>query len=346
MAYGQKSFRKIQISAPEGTPGTGAAATEILFGILTQNYADEVFHTPDQDRGLLAMHVETPFELQKAVELEMTGELYDRLAVIALSNAIAGNITPTQPNVGTEPNHYLWTFAPGLTTANTPDIAAGIDTFTIEYGDNVQAYEVDYAFTTQLVISGVVNEPVNFTWTVQGQEMTEASFTGALVAPSANYFAFNKAKFYNDTSFAGVGGTQVTGMLRAFTWTFETMFTPRFAADGGYVFSGINEERKSAKLEMTYYRDGTNSEAEKDKWEAQTLFFPRIELLSTGEMDAAQSNPPYINIDGAYRYTEWPETEDEDGTGVVSVTAQAFYDSTSSKMIEVGVGTTMSAFAS
>lgn len=342
MAYGLKSFRKMQLGV-ESVHGTGVAATEPIYGVLTQNYADEVFHTPDQDRGLLALRIETPFELQKMVELEMEGELYDRLAVLMFNNAIRANITPTQPDMVNEPNHWLWAFEPSLTGANTPDQTNGIDTYTLEYGDNIQAYEADYVFTTQLVIEGSVNEPVTFTWTMQAQAMTETTFTGALVAPAAKYFAFNNAKFYIDTSYAGIGGTQVTGMLRAFTWTFETQFTPLFAADGSYVFSSLNEARKTAQLEMTYYRDGTNSEGEKDKWEAQTTFYPRIELLSNGEMDAAQSNPEYVRLDGAFKYTEWPETDEEDGTAVVSVTAESFYDSTASKMITVNVGTTLSA---
>lgn len=345
MAYGQKAFRKIQISNAEGTPGTGEAATEILFGVLTQTYADETFHIPEQDRGLLALHVETPFELQKEFELELEGELYDRLAVFIMSNAIRGNVTATRPDVINQPLHYLWTFAPALTASNTPDETNGIDTFTIEYGDNVQAYEADYCFTVEVSIEGTVNEPVNVTWSIKGQAITETTFTPALVAPTAKYFSFDCAKFFIDTSFAGIGVTQKIGMLRAFTWTFETMFTARFAADGTCVFSSLNEARKAAKLELTYYRDGTNSEAEKNKFEAQTLFFPRIRLESSGEMDAGQTNPPYINIDGAYRYTEWPETDEEDGTAVVTVTAEAFYDPTSAKMIEVQVGTTMSVFA-
>lgn len=345
MATGLRAFRKIQISNVENSPGTAEAATEQLRGVLTQPYTDEIFHTPDQDRGLLSLHVETPFELQREVNLDMSGVLYDRLAVFMFSNAIRGNVTPTQPDAVNEPNHYLWTFAPGLTTANTPSITNGIDTFTLEYGDNIQAYETSYLFTTQLVIEGIINEPVTFMWSITGQQVTETSFTGGLSVPPAASFQTNNAKFYIDTTFAGIGSTQKTSMLRAFTWTFETQFTPLFAADGTFVFAALDEARKTATLELTYDRDDTNSEAEKDRYEAQSIFYPRIRLEAEGEMDSGQSNPEYINIDGAYRYTDWPDTDDDSGIAIETVTAKAFYDSTSSKMIEVDVGTTMSAFA-
>lgn len=344
MVLSQRAFRQIQISNVENTPGTAEAATEILRGILSQAYADEVFYTPDQDRGLLASRIETPFEVQKQIELEMNGVLYDRLAVFMMSNAIRGAVTPTQPDAINEPNHYLWAFAPGLSTANTPDIAAGIDTFTLEYGDNIQAYETSYLFTKQIVISGVVNEPVQFEWLIQGRQITETTFTGGLSLPATAQFPVNNTKFYIDTSYAGIGSTQKINMLRAFSWTLETMFTARFAPDGTGYFSGLNEGRKKATLELTYYRDDTNSEAEKDRYEAQTAFYPRIRLESDTEMDSGQSNPPYINLDGAYRYTDWPTTEEVDDLGVISATAEAFYDSTTSKLFNVDVGTTMSAF--
>lgn len=345
MAYGQKAFRKIQISNVEGTPGTAEAATEILFGMITQLFTDKVFHTPDQDRGVLAAHYEVPFQVGEAIELEMEGELYDRLAVFMFSNAIRGNVTATQPDNIDEPNHYRWVFEPAMTTPNTPDETNGIDTFTLEVGDNNGAYEVEYLFTVSFEISGSPNEPVMFTWTVQGRQVTSTTFTAALTAPAAAYFPFNKTKFYIDTSYAGIGGTQKSGVLRAFTYTLETMFSGRYAADGNYYFSSINEDKKAAEVELTYYRDGVTEAAEFAKYLAQTMTYLRIELNSEVEMDSGENNPPQIKLDGAFRYTEYPAYDDEDGTSVVSVTARSFYDPTSSKMITVTVDTTMDAFS-
>lgn len=345
MAYAQKAFQKIQISNAEGTPGTAEAATEVLLGVVTVKAHDKMFHTPEQDRGVLALRYETPFQVADEIELEMEGELYDRAAVFMMANSIRGNVTSSQPDAINEPLHYKHLFEPGLTTGNTPDITNGIDTFTLEYGDNVQAYETEYLYTKSWEITGEPNEPVMFTWTMGGRQVTEASFTGALAAPSAAYFPFNLSKFYIDTSYAGIGGTQKTGMLRAFTVTFEPNFSELRAADGAFYFTGLNESPKTMQFELTYWRDGTNSEAEFDKFLAQTTSYIRIELLSHTEMDSAQSNPEYITIDAAIKYTEWPEHEDEDGTLTVTVTAEAFYDVTASKMFGVSVGTTMQAFA-
>jgi hypothetical protein len=344
MAYGLVPFRKLQLGV-EATPGTAVAATEVLYGKLTPKQADELWHKPDQDRGLLAMYVETPFQVGNEIELDFEGEANDRLLVHILSNAIRGNITPTQPDDSNEPNHYRWEFQPSMTAPNTPDQTNGIDTFTLEYGDNVQAYEVKHVYTVSVEITGEPNEPVMISWTIRGQDITETTFTAALSGPSVQYFPFNNANFYIDTSYAGIGGTAVTGLLRAFTWTYETQFTGRIAADGSMFFGSLSEDKKTVNLELTYYRDSTNSAAEFDKYQAQTMFYPRIELLADTEMDSGQDNPPYLWLDGAFRYTEWPEMGDEDGTSVVTVVAEAHYDATEANMMTATVGTTMDAYA-
>lgn len=351
MAYGHKAFRKIQISNVENTVGTAEAATEVLLGVLKMLTDDKTHHMFEQDRGTLAKVVELPVLTARAVELEMEGELYDRLMVIMAANSIRGNVTPTQPDMGTRPNEYLWTFEPGLTTANTPDIANGIDTFTLEWGDNIQGYETSHLYTVKLEIEAEVGNDedaiVTFTWTVGGRVITESTMTAALTAPTAKYYPANLVKFYIDANYAGLGGTQKTGVLRAFKWTFETGFTPRYAADGTYYFAALNEMKKAPELELTYYRDSSIVEAELDKRQTDPLSktFIRIALFSNGEMDSGQSNPSYVYLDGAYVYTEWPELDEEDETSVITVKATAVQDSTSGKMMTVKVGTTMSAYA-
>lgn len=347
MAYGQKAFRKVQISNVEGTVGSAEAATEILFqNGLSISYTDKLFHMFDQDRGLLAANVETPLQVSDQIEFEMEGELYDRLANFIFSNSIRGNITPSQPDSMNEPNHYLWVYEPSLTAPNTPDQTNGIDTFTLEYGDNVQAYETEYLHTIQWEISGAPNEPVMISWSMAGRQVTETTFTGALTAPSAAYFPFNLAKFYIETdAYASIGSTQVTGLLKGFTITFETMFTRRWTADGNYYFTALNEDKKKMQWELIYQRDGTNSEAQKDLFESQGTAYMRLELLSDTEMDSGQSNPEYIYIDGAVKYTEWGDADDEEGMATVTVTGETFYDVTAAKQFTVSVGTTMSAFA-
>lgn len=344
MANAIKAFRRIYISNPEDTPGTAEAAVEVLCGVLSAPYGDKTMHFPEQDKNLLSKNKGDDFVVQREVEMSYEAEANARQIIWALSNTIRGNITPTQPASTLQPLAHLWTFQPGLTTANTPDIANGIDTFTMEYGDNIQAYEAEYCFTRTLEFTGAPNEPVTMTQEITGRQITETTFTGALSTVSTQYFPAGLVKFYIDANYAAIGGTQMIGMLRGWTWKLETNFTARYASDGSLIFSGVSEDWKMVELELIYYRDDTNSEAEKAKYDARTTSYMRIQLNGATEIDASQSNPPYVNFDMAVRYTEWPEPDDEDGAVTISVTAESVYDSTAAKEFEVSVLTDLASY--
>jgi hypothetical protein len=169
MAYGTKSLRRIQASNAEGTAGTAEAATEILFFENWDVHETSVeFYMPVADRNTLAKNVEIPFAVKYLAEMEGDGSLYDRLANFLFSMSICGNITPAAVG-GLETLAYTWTYLPGLTTQNTPDIAAGIDTFTFEDGDNLQGYEQEFCYVTELEISGAINEDVKFKVSMNGR---------------------------------------------------------------------------------------------------------------------------------------------------------------------------------
>lgn len=341
------ALRRAQISNAEGTHGTAEAALEILYyEELTYHTSSQVNHMFQQDRNNLSKNIEAPEPVSELIELEMSGPVYDRGMVFAATNAIRGNVSASQPDSMNEPNHYLWAFTPALTTPNTPDETNGIETYTLEWGDNTQGYETSYLFTTSLTIEGAPNELCTFSWNTQGRQVTESSFTGGLSDVSAAWFPFNQAKFYLETdAYANIGSTQLLDTLKGFTWTFETMFSARFTADGNLYFTGLNEDRKTVQLELTLLRN-SNSEAIRNLWDANSTAYIRIELLNDTEMDSGQSNPPYIWLDGAFKVTEWPEMDDEDGMSVETITLEAFYDATATKFMDFSIGTTMSALPS
>jgi hypothetical protein len=337
-----RAFRKIQIGE-ESSPGTPVAAAEVGYGTLTTFEEERTLEQPDEDRGSLARNMADDFFTGEEAHLVWTGDVNTRHILYALSMAIRGNISPTQPDSTNQPLAYLWTFAPGLTTANTPDIANGIDTFTIEFGDTTQAYEAEYCFATRLEISGAPNAPCKFTCDITGRQQTDTTFTGALTAQTVQRFPFNLGKFYIDTSGAGLGGTQKTSTLKGFTWTLETMFVPRYTADGNLYFAAVDEDKKKVELSLIYAW-GATADAERTKYEGRTTTFPRIELLGATELDSGQSNPPYVYLDLAIRYTSWPTWGQDAGLSTCEVTAESVYDSTWAKMFEVAVLTELDAF--
>lgn len=337
--------KQIQIGN-ESTPGTAVAATEILLAIMESQYSSEMFFVPEDDRNLLAIDKANRFKVQDIAELVMTGNVNHRHAPFLFGSTIRGNITPTQPDVTNEPLAYLWTYQGGLTAGNTPDITNGIDTYTIEFGDNLDDYEAPYCFTKTLVITGEAGDaPVTFEQTFTASKITAGiTPTAALTIQSVQYFPANTVSFYIDTSYAGIGGSVKTDLLKAFTWTLETQFTPRFTTSGVFTYAGVNEAAKQVELELTYLR-GTLSEVEKALAVAGSTTYLRIKLLGGTELDSGQSNPPYIYLDGAYQYdTPWPAPEDADGARTDTVTAKSVYDATGTRDFEVAVFTDLASW--
>lgn len=335
-----RAFRRFS-AGPETTPGTAVATTEPLLGVLAFQEQNEI-NQPDEDRNSLARHYADDEFVSKGVELSWTGDVNHRHILWALLMAIRGNITPTQPDSTNEPNAYLYTIAPSLTTANTPDQANGVDTFTFEFGDDKQAYEAEYCFATQIQITGAVNGVLQHTTTIRARQKSETTFTTGLTYSTVQRFPFNKCTFYIDASGANLGNTQKTGLLTAFTWTLDTQLRAFFAADGNLYFSSVAEDKKTVELQLTYKR-GTDSESERDKYDARTTTFLRIKAVGQTEMDSGQANYPYLILDGAYRYMTWPGFGEQDGLTTEQVTAQSVYDATWGKTFQVAVLTDLAA---
>ena len=343
MATGLRAFNKLQISSVEATVGTATAAKEILLGVMSAPGGDKVIYDPEHDRGTLSKFLANPTIVGRYIEGSVELDANTRHMAWLFCNAIRGGITPTQPAATLQPNAYLWTVEPGLTIANTPDITNGIDTFTLEWGDNLQAYEAEFVFTRTLEISGGPNELCKVKWDWGGRQATQSNITTGLTASAVQYFPFNLAKMYIDVSVAAWGTTPKTDTLQAFTWTLETQFTPRYTADGSLFFTALNEASKNVDLELTFTRNAV-SEAERVKYDALTKTWIRLELLGSTVLDAGQSNPPYILLDGCYQYTEWPELSDEDGTNIETVKLHSVYDSTGSKEYSVKLYTDLAAY--
>lgn len=343
MTTGLTAFRRIQVGSEGATPGTAVDATEILYGTLATWMENRIIVQPEEDRNNLSRHMADAFVAGQEGQLVWTGLLNQRHVIYLLSMAIRGNVTPTQPDPTNEPLAYLWTFAPSLTGPNTPDQTNGIETFTIEFGDNLQAYETEFCFATRLEISGRPNEGVMFTCDITGRQRSDVSFTGELVAQTVQHFPFNLAKFCVDTSGAELGDTQKSGLLKAFTWTLETEFRASYGADGSLYFYAVDkEDRKRVQLRLVYART-TNADAERTKYEGVTTTFLRIKIEGATELDSEQSNVPYIYLDGAYEYREWPTPGEEDGLSTVEVLAESVYDSTWGKQFQVAALTDLDA---
>jgi len=341
---GLRALRFIQISAPEATPGSAQAATEAIRGTLTPPTDDIMILMPEnEERNSLARHHADAYPVGYQANFQYAGDVIPRYLPWFLSMAIRGNVTATQPDSTNEPNAYLWVFEPSLTGPNTPGETNGVDTFTIEYGDNIQAYETEYTFATRLEITGAPNEACRLGVNMTGRQRTDTTKTAALTLQSVQRMPFNLANYKRDANWAALGTTAKTGVVKGFSYVFDTMLTPRFTAEGSLYFGDVDEDYKAPELRLVLARD-TESEALRDAYEAQDTVYVQIRLNGANELDASQSNPPYLKIDGAYQITGWPSWAEDQGTSTIEVPMRGVYDATGAKMMSLSVLCGLDAF--
>lgn len=320
---GIRAFRKIQIGK-EATRGTAVPATAKLMGELTMKETLSL-HRPELDVGRFS-RINTSEVAGRIAELSFKGGATFEQILYFLLMGVKGNITPTQPD---GESTYLWTFSPNLEASNVPD------SFTVEYGDNVKAYESEYALASNLEISGAVDEALQLAADMFARQMTEATFTPALTDPSVESVLMNKGKLYIDDAGTGIGTTEKSSTLIAFTWRLPTGLVAKKYADGELYFSSFGEQKRGIELELTFAFN-SNASAERANFVSQTKRFIRLEFTGS-EIETSYNKKLTLDMCCLYNPDGWNTLEERDGEDIVAVTLSSVYDATWQKEFEVAV---------
>jgi len=223
---------------------------------------------------------------------------------------------------------YTWTFTPSLIAASSPDA------YTIEYGDNVQAYESEYCMVSSIEISGAPDEALKVTADMFGRQMTACTFTSDLTFPTVESVLFNKGKLYIDSAWASLGSTQKSATLVDFTLRIDTGIVPLKAADGTLYFSIVAEKVRGVELDMTLHWNDTVSLTERAAWAAQTKRALRLEFEGT---TLENSDVKKLTIDLWGAYTDWETLTEKDGASVVAVKFASMGDVTNDHEFSVAI---------
>ncbi len=316
----------------EGTPGTALAADhKWMANLLHPTVGDQQWIQPEEERGSLAGAFRAYFAQRMAELGSLVGDVTFEDLPIWAGMAIVGSVSPTQPDSAASPDTYIWTFAPSLTSANTPD------TYTIEWGDDVQVWESEYAFATGLEISGSLGEAWKISMPIVGRQHTATTFTAALSDRTVESVLTNISKLYMDDAGGTIGTTQITSAFRDFSWKLGDHFVPFFTADGQKYFTKFSEKKfgiGSPELDITMVVDATTKTLITTKYAAGTGQLARIEGTGTNIEDAYDR---YVHLDGAYLITGVDEIAEADGESVVTLHLAGQYDSTYAKLFEIAV---------
>mgnify|MGYP007071626854 CR=1 FL=1 len=256
MSAAFNQFRLVQVGK-ETVKGTGVAATKKLRGDLTTAERISRYYSM-YPQGYRANPGGTGVAVAQGFGASFASELTFEEILWFLLTGIKGGVTGA--GAGTD---KTWDFTPQLTTAPT------LDAMTMEYTEsdgstNHVARNVAYGMTKGFKVDWAFNQEAKFSADVFGRYPTSAAPTAALTEYSAREIAkSNLLKVFMDTTWAGLGGTQLTGFVRTASLEVVTGNEEDFNLDGRTTLdmTGHRFGLVQAKLNMLLQLDANGANA-------------------------------------------------------------------------------------
>lgn len=305
------AFRRIQVGL-ETVRGTGVAADKKLIGTLTMT-PNVTWHRPVDERNSLA-EFRRNVAVAQGTRLRFEGDAtYDQL-IDFLSMAVRGAISPATVEI----TGRIWTFTPQTTAKNVQD------SYTFEYGDDVQAWDSAFVICDNLELSIALDEVVSLRADLFGKFAAKTSFTGAISDSSVTEIVANNMKVFIDSSWANLGNTEVATLVAGATVRLPTGIAPAKYADGSLDFSAVREARTHLEIDLDLI-NSTEAITEYDAYVAGTTRAIRLEV--TGPIAVGATNYK-LTIDCIGTYVSEPELfGDRDGENTLRLQLQSAEDS-------------------
>lgn len=290
---------------------------------------EQGFYRSDYPRSVRATRGGAGVIVSRGMTASFETELSPQDILWPLLTGIKGAISPVGAG-----GDKTWTFSPELNTA-----AITIDTASLECvrGDgttNHYAREFGYGLTSRFGIAWAFNDIAKLTWDMFGRSSQTSIPTGSLT-PYTNRQSLvsNLLKVYRDVNWAGLGGTQLTALVRSATLDVNTGLQPDYTLDGrsdldmtGFKVAG--PVAATLNLVLEFNSDGAARSF--TDFRANTIEY--IRLKNTG---ATIGGGVYtVQIDGAYRFTAPPAISTDGDVNLVTCSLEAVYDDTGTKILE------------
>ncbi len=312
MAYGIKVLNRIQLGQ-ETTGGTAVAATVLWRGEGTLEDA-RVLQEVDEDVGqmLPTSRIITP-KLGANIVLDSTPATFEQLPYILAMN-IESLVTGSADGSGTG---KIYAFDVPTTTQGT------VKTFTLECGDNVGEWDVEYVFGESFELTGAEGEAVMMSANAHGRQLTAASFA-SLTPATVREIMFSKGKIYVDDT--TIGTTQRTGTWVGFSLAYNSGQKALYTGDGALYFYGLKSTRPEITGELVFEHDAFGT-AEVAKAQAKTKRLVRMVFEGDALTTAGTAYTYFtLKIDASIVYTAVPSLEDNDGDNQLRFPFKGVYD--------------------
>jgi hypothetical protein len=187
-----------------------------------------------------------------------------------LQLAVKGGVTGVQEGVTTA---YRYTFVP---TAAVDDLKSA----TLEWGDDFQAWQANFAMVDQLEIKGAPGEPLTMTAAIVAKNRDESTFTAALGDRQVEVVLGRRAALYIDEPGGTIGTTAVAGKLIGFEHKISNKLARFYTmddADNG----ALSDITRDDRVYDTKLRYRFNSVSEYQKWAANTERLISVKFTGT-----------------------------------------------------------------
>lgn len=329
---GERTFIKFQYGK-EGTRGTAVAATGVMLADPAPVKADRKPRFPEEALGVRAASMRSIIDQYLVADSMKFSNGYFQVLPALFGCGIKGGITPTEVSGGQ--GDYRWDFYPSMTAANAPD------SLTLERGDDTQAVECEFSMFDRYKISGVIPQgaegaPVMIEAGYFARQDTPTTFTGALSLPTVESINAKVARLYLDTTWAGVGGTEKTGLLRGFDIELLTNVHPKFHGGADKFFDTYAEGMLAAMVTLTI-EGNADADAIWDAFRAQSLAVMRLSI-SGAQIGTGTNHKLVIDVSGKWEDVT-PISSIENGNNLHQAVLHGLYDPTGAKIYQVQVVT-------
>jgi hypothetical protein len=322
---GGRWAQKVQLGR-ETTAGTAVAATAIWRGIGGMLRDDRKVTIVEELIGV-ALPTDRSYiaELGAILEMAPTPATFEQIPHLFEAGIKAVGTGATD---GSGSNR-VYSYPVGKTSLNT------IKTYTIESGDNQQGEEAEYCFVSELTITAEPKKAVMMSANWMGRQVTNASFTGALSAPTVEEI-LPKGAFYLDAVSGTYGGTQKTQTLLQFSLKLTTGWRPKWSIDNGQIyFDFVYFDRDSYKVEVeATYEHNSDAVTEKTAWRNETPRLMRVQFPGSTLTTAGSTfSTKLLRLDLPIKYTEVEALDAADGNSIIKMKAMSGYNESAAEAL-------------
>jgi hypothetical protein len=325
---GSEFLRQI-LYGKETSHGGGAAATRKWLGEMNKLGKDTTPKYPKEQFGRRAESYRAIAgkRLYNNTLLSEDGS-FEHLPVL-FGCGLKGGVTATEQTTGQ--HDYLWDFSPSFTGNNSPDSLA------LQIGDDVQAWLAKYVMFEKIHISGQISQAagvdaVKIESDFFGQSIETTTFT-ASINPPTNMEPMNAklARLFIDTTWAGVGTTELANLLTTFDIEILTGVHPVFRGSSNNYFDKHAESYLGVMGTFTI-EGGSSANNILAALRSQALAVARFEINGN---QIGSGNNSLFSIDFSGHYSDAdPIASSDRGDTLATFTIQGTYDQTGASMME------------